>query len=357
MDEKYDAVTKMLAAVGVTLTKEDLELRQKPLLKRCMQKWLPAHDALLEMLVQHLPSPRAAQKYRVSSLYTGPLDDQWADAIRTCNPEGPLMMYISKLIPTPDKGRFFAFGRVFSGTVKTGAKVKIMGPNYVQGKKEDLYIKNVQRTILMMGRKTEAVESVTAGNTCALVGVDQYILKAGTIADADAAESHPIVTMKYSVSPVVRVAVTPKNPNDLPKLVEGLKRLSKSDPLVQCSMEESGEHIIAGCGELHIEICLKDLQEDFMNGAPITISDPVVSYRETVNAESSRTVLSKSPNKHNRLYCKATPLGYGTDDAQTPLADAIEDGEVKADQDQKAKTRFLVDKYGWEKSETQIFWV
>ena len=121
-------------------------------------------------------------------------------------------------------------------------------------------------------------------------------------------------------------------------------------------MEESGEHIIAGCGELHIEICLKDLTEDFMNGAPITISDPVVSYRETVNAESSRTVLSKSPNKHNRLFVKACPLGYGIDDAQTPLADDIENGEVFPDMDQKTKTRFLVDKYGWEKSETQKIW-
>ena len=165
MDEKYDAVTKMLGAVGVTLTKDDLELRQKPLLKRCMQKWLPAHDALLEMLVQHLPSPAAAQRYRVDSLYTGPLDDQWANSIRTCDPNGPLMMYISKMIPTPDKGRFYAFGRVFAGTVKTGQKVKIMGPNYVNGKKEDLYVKNVQRTILMMGRKTEAVDSCSAGNT------------------------------------------------------------------------------------------------------------------------------------------------------------------------------------------------
>jgi len=356
MDEKYDAVTKMLSAVGVTLTKEDLELRQKPLLKRCMQKWLPAHDALLEMLVQHLPSPAAAQKYRVDSLYTGPLDDQWANSIRTCDPNGPLMMYISKMIPTPDKGRFYAFGRVFAGTVKTGQKVKIMGPNYQNGKKEDLYVKNVQRTILMMGRKTEAVDSCSAGNTCGVVGIDQYIVKSGTLADADATDAHPIITMKYSVSPVVRVAVAAKHPNDLPKLVEGLKRLSKSDPLVQCSMEESGEHIIAGCGELHIEICLKDLQEDFMNGAPITISDPVVSYRETVNAESSRTVLSKSPNKHNRLYCKACPLGYGIDDAQTPLADDIENGEVFPDMDQKAKTRFLVDKYGWEKSETQKIW-
>jgi len=356
MDEKYDAVTKMLSAVGVTLTKEDLELRQKPLLKRCMQKWLPAHDALLEMLVQHLPSPVQAQRYRATTLYTGPPDDVYCNGIRTCNAEGPLMMYISKLIPTPDKGRFFAFGRVFSGTVRTGQKVKIMGPNYVQGKKEDLFIKNVQRTILMMGRKTEAVDAVTAGNTAALVGIDQYLVKSGTIADADATESHPIITMKYSVSPVVRVAVQPKNPNDLPKLVEGLKRLSKSDPLVQCSMEESGEHIIAGCGELHIEICLKDLQEDFMNGAPINISDPVVSYRETVTAESSRTVMSKSPNKHNRLYVKAEPLGYGIDDAQTPLSQAIEDGEVKADQDPKLRTRVLVDKFGWDKMTTQKIW-
>jgi len=125
---------------------------------------------------------------------------------------------------------------------------------------------------------------------------------------------------------------------------------------VVCSMEESGEHIIAGCGELHIEICLKDLQEDFMNGAPITISDPVVSYRETVSDESSRTVLSKSPNKHNRLYVKACPLGYGIDDAQTPLADTIEAGDLTPEMDAKAKTRLLVDKFGWEKSETQKIW-
>ena len=136
MEEQYEAVTKMLGAVGVTLTKEDLELRQKPLLKRCMQKWLPAHDALLEMLVQHLPSPKKAQTYRAATLYTGPSDDIYCQGIKNCDSDGPLMMYISKLIPTPDKGRFYAFGRVFSGTVRTGQKVKIMGPNYVQGKKE-----------------------------------------------------------------------------------------------------------------------------------------------------------------------------------------------------------------------------
>lgn len=133
MEEQYDTAIKMLGAVGVTLTKDDLALRQKPLLKRCMQKWLPAHDALLEMLVQHLPSPRRAQKYRAGSLYTGPEDDIWCKGIRECDANGPLVMYISKMIPTPDKGRFYAFGRVFSGTVRTGMKVKIMGPNYTVG--------------------------------------------------------------------------------------------------------------------------------------------------------------------------------------------------------------------------------
>ncbi len=116
--------------------------------------------------------------------------------------------------------------------------------------------------------------------------------------------------MKFSVSPVVRVAVEAKNPSDLPKLVEGLKRLAKSDPMVQCMIEESGEHIVAGAGELHLEICLKDLEEDHAC-IPLKKSDPVVSYRETVSSESRVTCLSKSPNKHNRLFMRAAPFPDG----------------------------------------------
>lgn len=109
--------------------------------------------------------------------------------------------------------------------------------------------------------------------------------------------------MKFSVSPVVRVAVAVKNANDLPKLVDGLKKLSKSDPLVVCSTEESGEHVIAGCGELHVEICLKDLVEEYAK-CDIKKGDPVVLYKETITEESSQMCLSKSPNKHNRLFTK-----------------------------------------------------
>ena len=147
MAEKHGKVKKMLKAIGVELKGEEKELVGKQLLKRVMQKWLPAGDTVLEMIVLHLPSPVQAQKYRVDTLYNGPLDDKTATAIRTCDtsPGAPLCMYISKMVPTSDKGRFYAFGRVFSGTIATGQKVRIMGPNYVPGKKDDLHETHIQR--------------------------------------------------------------------------------------------------------------------------------------------------------------------------------------------------------------------
>lgn len=154
--------------------------------------------------------------------------------------------------------------------------------------------------------------------------------------------------MKFSVSPVVRVAVEPKNPADLPKLVEGLKRLAKSDPMVQCIIEESGEHIIAGAGELHLEICLKDLEEDHAC-IPLKKSDPVVSYRETVSEESSITCLSKSPNKHNRLFMKAVPMPDG-------LAEDIDKGDVSSRTDFKVRARYLAEKYDWDVTEARKIW-
>jgi len=349
INDKTIKYQKMMKAVGVTLVGDELELTGKPLLKRTMQKWLPAADAVLEMIVVHLPSPVAAQSYRTATLYTGPMDDPTAMSMKQCNKNGAMCMYISKMVPTTDKGRFYAFGRVFAGTIKTGQKVRIMGPNYVPGKKADLWCKNIQRTIIMMGRYVEQVADVPCGNTCAIVGVDQFLLKSGTICDD--ADAHTVRTMKFSVSPVVRVAVEAKSASDLPKLVEGLKRLAKSDPMVLCITEESGEHIVCGTGELHLEICLKDLQEDFM-GCSVKISEPVVSFRETVAAmESEVTCLSKSPNKHNRLYCKGAKL-------EPELVVEIEEGveEVGVRYDPKLRGRYLADTHGWDVSEARKIW-
>jgi elongation factor 2 len=255
MNFKKDAITSMLEKLEIKLAQDERELEGKSLLKVVMRKFLPAGEALLEMIVINLPSPATAQRYRVETLYEGPMDDESAIGIRDCDPAGPLVLYISKMVPTSDKGRFYAFGRVFSGTVRSGPKIRIQGPNYLPGKKEDLFIKSIQRTVLMMGRYIEPIEDCPAGNIVGLVGIDQFLLKSGTLTTSETA--HNMRVMRFSVSPVVRVAVEVKNAGDLPKLVEGLKRLSKSDPCVQAYISDTGEHIVAGAGELHLEICLK----------------------------------------------------------------------------------------------------
>ena len=165
------------------------------------------------------------------------------------------MLYVSKMVPASDKGRFYALGRVFSGTVRSGSQVRIQGPNYIPGRKADLFIKSVQRTVLMMGRYVEPIADCPAGNIVGLVGLDQFLLKSGTLTSSET--SHNMKVMKSSVHPVVQVAVDVQNPVDLPKLIEGLKRLAKSDHGVQTWISESGEHIVAGPGELHLEICIK----------------------------------------------------------------------------------------------------
>ena len=342
---KKEVWSEMASKLGVKLTKEDMDLEGKKIVRKVMQQWINASEALIEMIILHLPSPRAAQKYRTLYLYEGPMDDECAKGMIACDPKGPFMMFVSKMIPSSDGGRFYAFGRVFSGTAQTSKKVKIMGPNYKLGKHEDVAEKAVQRIVLMMGRRAEDVLDVPCGNTCALVGVDSCLVKQGTISDCSSACI--IKSMKYSVSPVVRVAVSPKNPADLPKLIEGMKKMAKTDPLVQVITGEN-ENIIAGCGELHLEICINDLCNEYTN-IEIIKSDPVVPYKETITDKSSMTCMAKSANKHNRLYLVAEPLS-------DELTLAIEDGTVKAGDDPKKLSRTLQDEYGWDQHDAKKVW-
>ena len=138
MNFKKDVYVKLLDKLEIKLNAEEKELEGKPLIKMIMQKWLPAGDSLLQLITLHLPSPVVAQKYRAEMLYEGPTDDEAGRGIKNCDPTAPLMMYVSKMVPSSDKGRFFAFGRVFSGRCAAGQKVRIMGPNYIFGKKDGL---------------------------------------------------------------------------------------------------------------------------------------------------------------------------------------------------------------------------
>ena len=168
-------IAEILEKLNIKINKEDYELKGKALIKKVMQSWINVGDAIMEMIICNLPSPKVAQKYRVDYLYEGALDDDCAKAMRECDPEGPFMMFISKMVPSSDGNRFFAFGRVFSGKAQASKKVKIMGPNYKLGTNVDVFEKSIQKVVIMMGKKIEVVEEVPCGSTCALVGVDQMI--------------------------------------------------------------------------------------------------------------------------------------------------------------------------------------
>lgn len=348
----FDTFNKdVLSKINVSLKSEDTELRGKALLKQVLRTWLPAGECLLQMIVRHLPSPKEAQKYRAAHLYEGHEEDEALRAIRECDPNGPLMLYISKMVPGTDKSRFYAFGRVFSGTVATGQKVDILQPGYdpkdpsTFGRYKNT--KNIQRTVLMMGRYIEQIADVPCGNTVALVGIDQFLLKNGTLATWPG--SYCIKAMKYSVSPVVRVAVAPKDSKELPKLVEGLRRLSKSDPLVVCSTDpKAGEQIIAGCGELHVEICIKDLREEYAQ-IELVVSKPVVSYKETITAAIEQAGMAKSANKHNKLYITCEPM-------EEELEKAIDAGNITYDQDVKERAKILHDVHNFDKNQALKIW-
>jgi len=351
MNNKKDIYEPIINGLRLNINKNDLQKckKQKDILKLIMRTWLPVSDTLFNMIIKHLPSPVKAQEYRIENLYTGPLDSPEADAVRKCDSKGPMSMYVSKMVPTSEKGRFIAFGRVFSGTIKTGDECLIMGPQYKYGNKHDLFSKKIQRIQLMMGKYNETIQYCPAGNICGITGIDQCLLKSGTITNSD--KIYPFKTMKFSVAAIVQMAIEPKNASDLPKLIDGLKKLSKTDQIIKCSTSKNGENIIHGAGELHLDKCLNDLKTHYIPDMDIKISDPIVSFAETINNKSKQICIAKSPNKLNRIYMNAQPLN-------NEFIKAIDNNEINLNMlnDKKLISKELVNKYNWNNDESRKIW-
>eukprot|EP01129_Flabellula_baltica_P005617 TRINITY_DN203_c2_g1_i2.p1 TRINITY_DN203_c2_g1~~TRINITY_DN203_c2_g1_i2.p1 ORF type:complete len:720 (+),score=170.07 TRINITY_DN203_c2_g1_i2:263-2422(+) len=343
LDISEDEVNSLLHALDIRLSGKDKELRGQKLITRIMQTWIPAGDALVEMIVDHLPSPVEAQSYRFDALYDGPIDDECALAIKNCDPEGPAMMYVSKMVPTDDLKRFYAFGRLFSGTLRMGDNVRILGPNFTQGESNDEYFKKVNRLVLMMGRYIENEESVTCGNTLAILGLDDVLKKTGTVTTSSSACS--IKPMKFSVSPVVRRTIIPLDSSKIPQYKLALARLNSSYPDLVVITKEN-EYIIAGAGELQLEVALNDLSELLPEGLNFSIGEPSVEFGETVTAESE-VYLKKSTNKHNRLFVSAEPLSER-------VIEELENNRLPLDDSGKL-AKALVE-LGWDANDAKKVW-
>lgn len=349
MNEEEEIYWPIIDALALDLTHEQRALVPKKLMKAAMQAWIPAGDALVNLIQNHLPSPVEAQKYRCEILYEGDQSDPICESIRNCDPNGEVSMYVSKMFPTKEKGRFIAYGRVFSGTIGAGQSIHIFGPEYDSETQRDYYKCQVRRTILFMGRYTEILDSCPCGNMTGLMGVDKYF-KCGTVT-TDVSMT-PFVMMKFSVSAVVQVAVEPKDPKDLPKLAKGLKLLNKTDNIVKCFQNKLGQHVIAGAGELHMEVCLKDLQEEFCPNVELIISNPVVPHCEGIRSQTGGeypdVVSCKSTNKHNHLFGYAEPLS-------DVLIQAIEEMEFGHKVNKEGSSR-LKNEFGWDQKSSRNIW-
>ncbi|MFP3168895.1 MAG: elongation factor EF-2 [Thermoproteus sp.] len=296
----------------------------------------PLYKTLLSMIIEHVPPPNVAQKYRIPRLWRGDLNSDVGKALLEADPNGPTVMAVSKVNVDPHAG-LITTGRVFSGTIREGDEVYIIG---AKSKRK------VLQTYIYMGPSRIVVPYMPAGNIVALLGTDDA--RAGdTIVAADRSGIPPFERMKYISEPVVTVAVEPKNPADLAKLVEALKEQVIEDPTLDVKIDqETGQILLSGVGTLHLEIVAWLLKE--RTKIDFTVSQPLIRFRESVRARSD-VFEGKSPNKHNRLYFYVEPL----DDTTVEL---IATKEITEDMDPRDRAKILREKAGWDTDEARGIW-
>lgn len=262
--------------------------------QKTLAKKTPIHEVMLDMVIDHLPSPKEAQEYRIPIIWKGEHESNLGKSMINCKENGPLAVMVTKIILDPHAGEV-AVGRVYSGKVTRGQEVYVAGmPNR----------NRIQQVNVMVGSDRIPVEYVSAGNIVAATGIKDAI--AGSTVSDDP-ETEPFERIVHISEPVVTVAVEAKSMKDLPKLVEVLKLVSKADPSIQVQInQETGENLMSGMGELHLEITEYRIKNDY--GVDIVSSEPIVVYRETVSKKSLQKFEGKSPNKHNRFYIKVEPL-------------------------------------------------
>ncbi len=303
-----------------------------------LQGKLPLHDALLNMVVHHFPNPVEAQAYRVPKIWKGDIDSEIANAMLSCDDRGPTTICITMVQMDPQAG-LIATGRMFSGAIQEGDQV------YLVGVKKDY---RLQQVSIYMGSFREIVDRVVAGNITAVLGVD--LARAGeTLVDYRCRDVMiPFERIRYISEPVVTIALEPKRFKDLPRLVEAMQRLVMEDPNLSATInKETGEYLLSGIGELHLEIATKFLR-DYTGGLEITASQPIVVHREGIS-ERGALVAAKSLSGYNKFWMQTEPL-------ENVVLHILEKGKISEDTEQRRIASVLQKDAGWSTEEAGNIW-
>jgi U5 small nuclear ribonucleoprotein component len=360
LSEDSHVLASSLRAMGLRLRKEELNLNPKSLLKLVMGQFVGNISAgFVDMITRHVPSPVEASKKKLEALYTGSISSTTGsvvDAMLACDPKGTLMMHVVKLYSSPDGSSFSAFGRIFSGEIKQGQQVRVLGEAYSPEDDEDMCTRIVEGIWIPQARHRIQINRVPAGNWILLDGVDSSITKSATITDADeeTLEEEEIrifnpIAKTFGTIATMKLAVEPLNPAELPKMLEGLRKINKSYPIVRTKVEESGEHVLFVTGELQADCVLHDLRKMYSD-IEIKVADPVVAFCETVAETSSVQCFAETPNRKNKIMMISEPLDNG-------LAQDIEEGIIRLDTVPNTKvSSFFQTKYQWDILAARSVW-
>ncbi|GJE86221.1 116 kDa U5 small nuclear ribonucleoprotein component [Phanerochaete sordida] len=349
LSEETDDLKVTLESLGIHLKPILYKMDVRPLLKVVLDHFFGPARGFVDMVTEHIPSPAVATADKVQRTYTGPMNSELAQAMEKCDPEGPLMVNITKLYHTTDAQSFRAFGRVISGTVRKGAEVKVLGEGYSPEDEEDMVRAVVDDIWISEARYFIPAEEVAAGNLVLLGGVDASISKTATIAATNLEDDlHIFRPIKHMTQSVLKIAIEPIAPSELPKMLSGLRSINKSYPLVATKVEESGEHVVIGTGELYLDCVMHDLRRLFSE-IEIKVSDPVTKFCETVLETSALKCYADTPNKKNRITMIAEPLERG-------IAEDVENGRVTMRMTPKERGTFFQEKYQWDLLASRSIW-
>ncbi len=288
----------------------------------------PLHEIILDMVIKHHPDPVSAQFYRIPKIWHGDKESQFGKDLVSCNPNGTVAFVITRIVIDPRSGKDISAGRLFSGTIKAGMEVYLNNAKVKQ---------RIQNVYIYNGIKPEIIDSIPGGNVLAISGVVGFAGETVTLEPEEAFEE-----LKHIFDPVITKAIEAKKSADLPKLVEVLRKVSREDPSIKVEInEETGQNLISGMGELHLEIVENRITTE--KGVEVKTSPPIVVYRETITKKSPE-VEGKSPNKHNKLYFVVEPL-------DPVIAQGIKDGFIPQTRFRKkddATIAFLRENAGWD---------
>ncbi|KAJ3049957.1 U5 small nuclear ribonucleoprotein component [Rhizophlyctis rosea] len=349
--EQETTLKSTLEGLGIYLKPSQLQLDPKPLLRLVCEYFFGTSNGLVDMIVKKLPSPEDNAVAKVDHIYTGDMESPYTAAMKSLNPEGPLIIHIVKLYNATDMTTFDAFGRVMSGTINVGQKVKVLGEGYTPDDEEDSRVQTVENLSIFESRYKVKVTAVPAGNWVLISGVDASIVKTATIVDTDLPMGEPHYIMRplrYNTQSVLKVAVEPVNPTELPKMLDGLRKVNKSYSILQTKVEESGEHIVLGTGEMYLDCVLHDLRRLYSE-IDIKVADPVVRFCETVVDTSTLKCFAESQNKKNKITMISEPLEKG-------IAEDIENLNVNIKWSTKRLGDWFVESYGWDLLASRNIW-